>query len=183
MRLFPIVGLLAALVLTAATSTPASADISPALVSALVNTNNQSSYHITLAVKSMGGTSQGDIVKPDKMRMTMPTGASVVIGSVMYLEMNGKWQKMAGGGDWFAKMNAAKMMNLHRGDYASKDLGMRTISGGAGIYHAYQLTDTKKNLSQTIYIDSSNRIARMEMPDMVITFSNFGEHVNIHAPM
>jgi hypothetical protein len=45
------------------------------------------------------------------------------------------------------------------------------------------MTDTKKHLSQTVFIDAAGRIGRIEISGIVITFSKYGEAFSIQPPM
>jgi hypothetical protein len=161
---------------------PASADISPALASAMANTMKQSSYHITMSSPDMGGDSSGDMQPPTKMHMIMPSlkAEEILIGDTMYMKMNGKWTKSTGMAGIMDQSNALKKFQSERSSYTSTDLGMKTVAGAT--YHAYGLDGGKTKTHQVIYIDSHDRIARFEMGKMTMTFSNFGENVSIDPP-
>jgi hypothetical protein len=156
------------------------ADPSPALVAAVIATTNQPSYHLTIT-SPRAGTTEADMVKPDKMHVIMKDGESIVIGSTMYMKMGGKWTKMSAAGMWSDPTAAVKLLQTHHADYTSVDLGMRTAGGVP--YHAYSVTDTKKHTTETVYIDGAGRLGRVEARGTVIVFSKYGETVSIQAPM
>jgi hypothetical protein len=59
---------------------------------------------------------------------------------------------------------------------------MRTVPSGS--FHAYAIHDTTHpNVKNTVYLDSSGRIARMDIDAQIVTFSRFGQRVSIQAPM
>jgi hypothetical protein len=121
------------------------------------------------------------VVNPGKMHMVMKQGETIIIRPDMYMKMNGSWKKIAGAGDVFDQNDAVKQMQLHQADFVSADLGMRTAGGTS--YHAYEVTNTKKNTKETVFIDGSGRIGRFEMGSMVMVFSRYGEAVSIVPPM
>ena len=164
-------------------TSPALADASPAILAAFVTTMNQPSYHMTMASKGTD-TTETDFVKPDKMHILSRDVDSIVIGSTMYVKMSGKWTKMDAKGLWSDPLDGVKQMQTHHADYTSADLG--TLTAGGVSYHAYRMMDTKKHLSQTVFIDAAGRIGRIEISGIsviVITFSKYGEAFSIVPPM
>jgi hypothetical protein len=172
-------GIIAATSLLLATSAPAFADPNSALMNAVIATSQARSYHISMSSPNM--SAQGDIVNPGKMHMVMKDGETIIIRPDMYMKMGGKWKKITGVGDTMDQSDAVKQMQLHRADYTSQDLGMRTIGGAPE--HAYLVTNLKKNSKETVYVDGSGRIAGFQFGDTTMTFSKYGEAVSIVAPM
>jgi hypothetical protein len=148
-------------------------------MNAVIATSQARSYHITMSGPAMAA--QGDVVNPGKMHMIMKEGETIVISPDMYMKMGGKWKKFAGAGATMDQSDAVKQMQLHRADYTSQDLGMRTIGGTSG--HAYLVTNLKKNTKETVYVDGSGRIGSFQFGDTTMTFSRYGEAVSIVAPM
>jgi hypothetical protein len=128
------------------------------------------------------GEASGDFMT-GKMRMVLPTEnmEMVVVPPYMYTKMDGKWQKSTGGAEIMQQSNALAKYQGRQPYLSSTDLGMRTVGGVS--YHAYAVFDSKNNTHQTLFIDRSNRIARIEFSGSVFTMSNFGESVSIVAPM
>ncbi len=68
-----------------------------------------------------------------------------------------------------------------RANISTRDLGMRPVSGV--MLHAYVVHNLKRPGDEdTVYLDSSSRIARREIDSTVMTFSHYGEPVTIRAP-
>jgi hypothetical protein len=170
---------IAASALLLAMPTPALADPNSALMNAVIATSQARSYHISMSSPNM--SAQGDIVNPGRMHMIMKDGETIIIRPDMYMKMGGTWKKIAGVGDTMDQSDAVKQMQLHRADYTSQDLGMRTIAGASE--HAYLVTNLKKNSKETVYVDSSGRIAGFQFGDTTMTFSKYGEAVSILPPM
>jgi hypothetical protein len=156
------------------------ADPSPAIIAALAATMNQPSYHVAIT-SPRGGTTEADMMKPNKMHLYMKDGEGIVIGSTMYMKMGGKWTKTNVPGLWSDPTDAVKTMQTNHADYASVDLGMSTVGGVP--YHAYRVTNSKKHTTETIYVDSAGRLGRIEARGIVIVFSKYGEAISIQPPM
>jgi hypothetical protein len=177
----PLVRLISACATFGALTSPALADPSPAVFNAILTTMAQPSYHLTMTLPEEGVV-QGDFVKPGMMHMVMKEGESIVIGPTMYMKMGGVWKKYGGGAALMgSQSDVLKKMQAERADYSSTDLGMRVVGGIP--YHAYRLSSAKKQTTQTMFVDSSGRIGRIELGTTVMTLSNFGEHVSIRPPM
>jgi len=155
------------------------ADPSSDLVNASIATTKAPSYHVS--VTTSGTTIESDVVNPNKAHAIAKDMEMIVIGSAMYVKMDGKWKKMNVPGLWSDPTDVAKKMQLHRTDFTASDLGMRTVGGVP--YHAYALTDTKKHSKQTVYVDAAGRFGRVETDGIVMIFSKYGENVSIVAPM
>jgi hypothetical protein len=166
--------------LVATATVPVLADPSSDVMNAVIATTNARSYHILLTSPGIG-VSEGDIVKPSKMRMVTKNTESIVIGSTMYLKISGKWKKMNATGFSLDPSDEVKKMQAHRADYTASDLGMRTVGGVP--YHAYLVTDNKKHTKETVFIDAGGRLGRVETSGITMTFSKYGENVSIVPPM
>lgn len=169
----------AASALLLAMSAPVLADPNSALMSAVIATSQARSYHISMSGPSI--SAESDVVNPGKMHMIMKEGETIIIRPDMYMKMGGKWKKISGAGDTLDQSDAVKQMQLHRADYSSQDLGMRTVGGTP--YHAYLVTNVKKNTKETVFVDAAGRIGRFQFGDTTMTFSKYGEAVSIVAPM
>jgi hypothetical protein len=156
---------------------PARADVAPAVVNAFVVMSKLPSYHMTMSTPE--GPAQTDVVNPGKMHTVMKAGEMYMIGPTMYMKIGGKWTKFAN-----SNPDSDVLARYHKfaANYSSQDLGMRTVTGGT--FHAYAIHDTKHpNVKNTIYLDGSGRIARIDIDANVVTFSRFGVPVSIQPPM
>jgi hypothetical protein len=149
------------------------------LTNAAMNTVKQSSYHISITTAQ--GTEEGDVVNPDRMRMVSKNAETIVIGQTAYVKIGGSWRKMNVGGMGSIQMNVAQALAKNRADYTSTDLGMKVVDGA--LMHAFRVSNSKTKRVDTIYVDSSGRMARVEAGSSVIRFSKFNEPVTITAPM
>jgi hypothetical protein len=163
----------------AAFAAPAMAGPSDALMSAAQNTTKQSSYHISITTPQ--GTEEGDIVNPDRMRVVGNGVETIIIGQTAYLKIKGAWRKMNTGGMGSIQMDMAKSIAKYHSDYTATDLGMRVVGGTP--LHAYSVVNAKTHRTETVYIDRSNRMARVESGPLVIRFTKFNVPVTITAPM
>jgi hypothetical protein len=179
------------LVCAAGFALPAGASEMPAvLINAGLATEKAGAYHIEMTA-TFGGkplTSSGDMQSfaPVKMRMTsnMPEGQMqmIVLAPVSYMKMgSAPWKKIVGSPTDYTQMDFRSMIAKNKDDIAVTDLGMMTRDGQS--LHAYKVVNQTKNSTQTVFIDSAGRIARMELPNMVMKMSNFGENINIVAPI
>jgi hypothetical protein len=170
---------LSAAVGLAAFAAPALAGSSDSLTNAALNTTKQSSYHISMTTAQ--GTTEGDVVNPDRMHMVGHGIETIVIGSTAYLKIKGAWSKMNAPGSGSMQMDVAKVIAKSRGDYTATDLGTRVVDGAP--MHAYSATNATTHRTDTIFVDGSGRIARVESGPVVIRFTKFNEPVTITAPM
>jgi hypothetical protein len=155
---------------------PASADVAPALTNAVALMSKLPSYHMSMT--SPEGAAETDVSNPGKMHTVMKAGEIYIIGPTMYMKISSKWTKFANSGD----SDVLARYHKFASNYTSKDLGMRTVPGGT--FHAYAVHDTKHpTVKNTIYLDGSGRIARIDIDASVVTFSRFGVPVSIQAPM
>lgn len=155
----------------------ASADVSPALTNAITEMSKLPSYHMSMTTPE--GLAETDVVNPGKMHTVMKAGEMYIIGPTMYMKMGGKWTKFAN-----SNSDSDVLARYHKfaSNYSSEDLGMRAVPGGT--FHAYAVHDTTHpNVKNTIYLDGSGRIARIDIDANVVTFSRYGEPVSIQAPM
>jgi hypothetical protein len=157
----------------------ASADVSPAVTNAIVLMSKLPSYHMSMTTPE--GPAETDVSNPGKMHTVMKAGEMYMIGPTMYMKIGGKWTKFANSN---SNSDSDVLARYHKfaSNYSSQDLGMRTVASGS--FHAYAIHDTTHpNLKNTIYLDGSGRIARMDIDAQVVTFSRFGVPVSIQAPM
>ena len=180
MRRFPILMLqLSAAVGLAAFAAPALAGSSDSLTNAALNTTKQSSYHISMTTAQ--GTTEGDVVNPDRMHMVSKGAETIIIGSTAYVKIGGSWRKMDVGRMGSMQANVAQAIAKYRGDYTSTDLGTKIVDGAP--MHAYRVNNAKTHRTETVYVDGSGRMARVESGPIVIRFTKFNEPVTITAPM
>jgi hypothetical protein len=156
---------------------PARADVAPAVTNAITVMSKLPSYHMTMTTPD--GPAQTDVVNPGKMHTVMKAGEMYMIGPTMYMKIGGKWTKFAN-----SNANSDVLARYHKfaANFSSEDLGMRTVPSGT--FHAYAIHDTTHpNLKNTIYLDGSGRIARIDIDANVVTFSRYGVPVSIQPPM
>jgi hypothetical protein len=173
--------LLASLVFVAATSAPAFADANGDMNNAMISFMKLRSYHMDMLMGKQ--TVSADVVNPGRMREVLPEGEAIVIDKTMYMKIGGAWKKyqmtdplMMSPADYEKKMQARK------GEYVVTDAGVRVVGGQP--LHAYVVKKTKTGgTDATVFLDSSGRIARMEVGTTVMTVSKFNEPVNIQAPI
>jgi hypothetical protein len=159
------------------TALPASADVAPALTNAIVLMSKLPSYHMSMT--GPAGAAETDVSNPGKMHTVMKAGEMYMIGPEMYMKIGGKWTKFAN-----SNSDSDVLARYHKfsSDYSSQDLGMRAVPGGS--FHAYAVHDAKHpTVKNTIYLDGSGRIARIDIDTSVVTFSRYGQPVSIQAPM
>jgi hypothetical protein len=155
----------------------ASADVAPAISNAIVLMSKLPSYHMSMTTPE--GPAETDVSNPGKMHTVMKAGEMYMIGPTMYMKIGGKWTKFAN-----SNTDSDVLARYHKfaSNYSSQDLGMRTVPTGA--FHAYAIHDTTHpNVKNTIYLDGSGRITRIDIDALVVTFSRFGQPVSIQAPM
>jgi hypothetical protein len=162
-----------------AMASAAFADPSP-VANAVIATSKATSYHLSMT-NPRTGPSEGDFVSPDKVHMVSKRGESILIGSTMYLKINGKWTKVNAPGVSSSPVEVMKQMQAHGADYTSSDLGMRTVDGVA--YHAYAVTNTKKHTTETVFVDAAGRLGRVETGGSTMTFSKYAEAISIQPPI
>jgi hypothetical protein len=178
------------LVCAAGFALPAVADLPSALTNAALLTE-KSSYHIEMTETAGGQTvkASGDMQSytPLKMHVTTDMGSMgsmqmIVLAPDTYMKQgSAPWKKFPADPSAWAQMSSAGDFAKNKADYSATDLGMQTKDGQ--MLHAYRVTNTVKNSTQTIFLDSSGRMARLEAPNLVMKFSNFGESVSITPPM
>lgn len=156
---------------------PVRADVAPALTNAIVVMSKLPSYHMSMTTPE--GPAETDVANPGKMHTVMKSGEMYLIGPTMYMKIGGKWTK-------FANSNSGTdvLARYHKfaSNYSSEDLGMRTVPSGT--FHAYAIHDTTHpNVKNTMYLDRSGRIARIDVDTSVITFSRYGVPVSIQPPI
>jgi hypothetical protein len=169
---------------------PAAADLPSTLLNAALTTE-KTSYHIEMTEKAgpQTVTATGDMQSytPLKMHVTTDMGSlgtmqMIVLAPDTYMKQgSAPWKKFPVDPSAWAQMSAAGDFAKNKANYTAADLGMQSKDGQ--MLHAYRVTNTVKNSTQTIFIDSAGRFARLEAPNMVMKFSKFGENVTIAPPM
>ncbi len=177
---FPAAGLVAITAWTAACMLPARADAPDSLKQALLTSLKQTSYHMTM-VTPASGTIEADVVTPDRMHMHVKNMEMIVIGRTTYMKQNGTWRKFPGVDLMKAQANPLQSLAASNGQFTVDDLGPKVIGGAA--LHAYRVTNNKTKKVASVFVDGSDRIARIETGADVVTMSRFGEAVTIVAPM
>jgi len=172
--------LLASLILVAATCAPALADATSDVDNAMVTFMKLKSYHMDMVMGTQ--TVSADVVNPGRMREVMPEGEAIVIDKMMYMKLNGKWTKYPSSTPIMSLGDYQQKYNKHRGEYVATDLGPRMVDGQ--LLRAYLAKKTKTGAEDAkVFVDSSGRIARMEVGTTVMRVSRFNEPVNIQAPI
>ena len=164
--------------LVAAFVAPAFADAQSDLDRAIATTEATKSYHMAMSSSAM--SFQGDFVAPSAVHMTMRGMETINVNGKMYMRRgSGAWQSIPGAG--FTDSDMLQMFKTHRADFRAKDVGMKLVDGRS--LHAYNVQNLKTGHPETVYLDGSGRIVRVDAPKMTMRFSNFGESVRIAAPM
>jgi len=134
-------------------------------------------------VSATSGTIDGDVVNPGRMHMVMTNRSMevIVIDQTMYMKQNGSWRKFPGVDIMKAQTNPLQNLAAAKGKFTVDDLGAKVIDGSA--LHAYRVTNIAKKNVVTVYVDGSDRIARIESGAQVIRLSKFGEPVTIVPPL
>jgi hypothetical protein len=174
--------LLAATAFVAACAFSARADAGGDLERALLNSLKQTSYHMTMNSPA-SGTIDGDIVNPGRMHMVMKNRNTevIVVNQTMYMKQNGPWRKFPGVDIMEAQRNPLQSLAAAKGKFTVADLGPKVVDGT--LLHAYRVTNIAKKNTDMVYVDGSDRVARIESGTTVVRLSNFGEAVTIVAPM
>ena len=175
-------GLLATVAFAAACRLSAQADAPSDLKQALETSLKQTSYHMTM-VTPASGTIDADVVNPGRMHMLMKKQNMevIVIDQTMYMKQHGTWRKYPGVDPMHTQRNPLQSLAAAKGKFTVDDLGPKVIGGAA--LHAYRVTNIAKKSVATVFVDGSDRIARIEAGADVIQMSKFGEAVTIVAPM
>jgi hypothetical protein len=174
--------LLCALALVAFAAAPALADPKSDLVTAMLQFNKATSYHI--AATGKGRTMEADMMLPSKMHVYVGPMEMIKIDSTMWVKVNGSWQKltMPGADQMTATLNnAAAIAHTAPDDLVVTDLGMKSPAGVP--LHAYTVSNKAGNSPSTVYLDASGLLVRVESTDgTVVTFSKFNAVPPIDPP-
>ena len=155
------------------------ADAQSDLTRAIAATEAVRSYHMTMTGRRM--QFQGDVIPPSTMHVTMSGMEIINVNGKMYMRQgSAAWQMLAGGGG-FTDSDVLQMMKTHRSDFHATDIGMKSVGGQT--LHAYRVENSKTGKPETVYLDGSGRIVRVEAPSVTVQFSNFGAPVHIAAPI
>lgn len=167
------------IVLVAATAATALADASTDIKNAMIAFDRLTSYHMNIT-GAHGTSISADFVTPGRFHTISPGSEAIVIGQTMYLKLHGAWQKLAGNMGPM-QLDYTKTLASHPNDIIATDLGPRIVGGAA--LHAYRVTGTKTRRSDTIFLDGSGRIARIEAGATIVTISRFNVPMTIRAPI
>lgn len=179
MRTLTVLMVLAATGTVIATSSVARADVESVLTQAAITTAKQTSYHTTTTNKS-GEVTEGDFLKPDRLRMKGKGMEMIAVGKTTYIRRNGKWTTMPGLNLMSVENGPLNMLAAAKGKFKIDDLGMKAIDGTQ--LHSYRVTTKATGFVSVIFVDGAGRIARIESGGSVMRLSNFGEAVTIVAP-
>ena len=171
---------LAALVTLAAT--PAFANPTDDVRSALMRYAGLSSYRMTMTAEKGGMTM--DIVRPDSVHMSASGMELVKIGSTMYVKAPGGkgWMKQSvHGAGPAAVADKMKSMLNERDAFTATDLGMKAMHGGEPM-HAYKVKQ-KNGSSSVIYVARDGFVHRMQSDNSTMEFSKFNQIAPIRAPI
>jgi len=177
--------LLVASLVAAVTATSALASPTDDVTNALLALGKASSYHLVVQT-SKGQKMDGDVVRPDKMHLTMGPMEMISLSDATYVKMNGSWMKMPQPMPQMQSGAFSYVNTLGRSpkDVSVEDLGPKSADGAG--YHAYKVTPSGGKPS-TVYIDGAGVVARIDVTDpdgtSIVRFSNFNAPVNIVAPI
>jgi hypothetical protein len=141
----------------------------------------------TAGAKTITATGDMQSYTPLKMRVTTDMGSEgtmqmVVLAPNTYMKMgNAPWKKFPADPSTWAQLSVAGDFAKNKANFTATDLGVQIKDGQT--LHAYRVVNTVRNTTQTIFLDSAGRIARLEAPNLVMRFTNFGENVTIAPPM
>jgi outer membrane lipoprotein-sorting protein len=174
--------LLATMTFVATCALSAQADPSGDLRQAVQNSLKQSSYHMTM-VTPASGTIEADVVNPGRTHMLMKKHNMelIVIDQTTYMKQNGTWRKFPGVDFMKTQVNPLQNLAASKGKFTIDDLGPKMIGGA--VLHAYRVTNVATKKVAMVFVDGSDRIARIETGADVIQMSKFGQPVTIVAPM
>lgn len=168
---------LAAVVLVAATTTPAFADANSDIQGAMIALTKLTSYH--MEISTARETIVADYASPGRYHTVGAGTESIIIGPTMYLKLHGSWKKLSG--NMGSLMDYTKTLTTHPRGMVATELGPRMVGGAA--LHAYRVLDTATHKSDTIFLDNRGRIVRMEEGTTIMTISRFNAPVTIRAPI
>ncbi len=165
--------------LVCSAAAPAFADAQSDLTRAIAATEAVKSYHMSMTGRRL--QFQGDVIPPSTMHVTMGGMEIINVNGKMYMRQGSAgWQMLRGGGG-FTDSDVLGMMKAHRLQYHATDIGMKNAGGQS--LHAYRVDNQKTGHPETVYLDGSGKIVRIESQSVTVLFSNFGAPVHIAAPI
>jgi hypothetical protein len=177
--------LLCALALVAFTAAPALADPKSDLVSAMMQFQKASSFHI--AATGYGKTIDMDMALPGKMHATMGGMEAIKIDNTTWVKMGGQWRQFAIPGLDMMTGFVTHAVDVASGkadsnDMLVTDLGTKSPDGSP--LHAYQVTSKSGKDATTLYLDNTGKLVRVDAPDnAIVRFSKFNAIDPIVPPM
>jgi hypothetical protein len=105
----------------------------------------------------------------------------IVIGQTTYVKQNGAWRKFPGVDLLGTQTNPLQNLAASNGKFTVDDVGRKVIDGTS--LHGYRVTNQKTKRIAFVFVDGSDRIARIESGRSIMTISKFGEPVTIVAPL
>jgi hypothetical protein len=175
-----------ALIVLAASTTPAFADPVGDLTAANAKFATLKSYRTTV-VQPDGKTMNGEIVNPDRTHMNAGAFEMITIGDTVYMKMGGAWQKEASSGTSTSTglPSLQKLYGTLPPAAIVRDLGMKTVDGAA--LRAYSIQRSPTDNAATMYIGANGLPARVEVPTqrgtMAMKFYDFNAPISIVAPI
>lgn len=173
--------LLGVLALVVFAASPALADPKSDMYAAMQKFGALKSYAVNAT--SPRGAVEIDMVVPNKQHLLAGPMEMIRIDGDTWVKMNGKWQKFAMPG--IEQMtagvnNAIKATKANPDDLTVTDLGMKSPDGVP--LHAYQVLVKNGGGPQTIYLDGSGMLVRIDSAQGPVTFSKFNA-IDIEPPM
>jgi hypothetical protein len=167
-----------AIALVAVTAAPALADANADVQNAMIAFTKLSSYHMEITTEK-SRTIVADYASPGRYHTTSAGFESIIIGPTMYMKMNGAWKKLPG--SMGSMTDYTKNLTEHPHGIVVTAIGPRVV-GGVPL-RAYHVTDGATRRTQTVFLDGTGRVVRIETGSMVMTVSRFNAPISIHAPM
>jgi outer membrane lipoprotein-sorting protein len=173
----------------ACTAAPALADPTAEMVQMQKAFASLKSYHAEMRM-SQGRSVTIDFVAPDKFRETMYNGIqSVVIGSDMWMKVNGKWSKLPGSMPFVRaamdSMRSAGVSGELRKTYTVTDLGPAMI-GPIPVHH-YRMVKKSDNTAADMWLAMNHLPLQVKVNTpqgpMTILYSQYNQVADITRPM
>jgi hypothetical protein len=177
--------LLCALALVAFAAAPALADPKSDLISAMMQFQKVSSFHVSAT--DYGKTIELDMALPGKMHATMGGMEAIKIDNTTWVKMGGSWHQYA-----IPMLDSMTGFVTHAVDVATgksspddmlvTDLGTKSPDGSP--LHAYMVTSKSGKDATTLYVDNTSKLVRVDAPDgAIVRFSKFNAIDPIVPPM
>ncbi len=172
--------------LVTALAAPALATPTDDVKNAFIGFGQLTAYHFT--IDASGKTSEGDVVVPDKMQMTIGPTKIVHIGTATWVQVNGHWMQMPGAADSMGRMtgglSTAQSFAADPKDVTVTDLGTKSVDGET--LHLYSVLSKGNSTPSTVYIGSDGRVHRIDTESSgktsIVRFSLFNESITIAPP-